>query len=466
VKKGINAAFKCESYVARIIGQQEQRGVQFNGEKAKEHIKTLESIKSNLYAKIRPMLSLEIEQPFGVPVNKPWLRDGSCSGMVKKWYGEGADIVWGTFTRIEFIEPDLGSRTKLVAQLIRLGWEPEHYTEPSPTYPNGSPKLTVDGKPCSSLDKIGSEEGQWIADYYIYSHRQSQIKGWVYGNKGNGFVPRVRADGRMPAEAFTIGTNTFRFRHKKVVNVPKASPKVKFGKEMRSLFTASPGRVLVGHDASGLELRMLAHFLNVEAFTKAVVEGNSEDGTDVHTLNMKAAGLTDRDQAKTFIYAFLYGAGDAKIGSIIGGGAKEGAALKRKFFKANPELKALVKSVSKAAERGYLVGLDGRKIRMRRDKKTKRIQTHKALNTLLQCAGALVMKYSMIFLDKWVRDEGLDVWKVIDMHDEAQADVHPKDVERYKVLAVRSVIRAGEYLQLSCPLDTEAKDGQNWAETH
>jgi len=464
--KGINAVFRMESHVARIIGAQEQRGVQFDGQLALRHITTLEEIKTSLYERIRPILSLEVDRPYNIPVNKPWLLDGSYSSSVLKWYGEGADIVWGRFSRVSFNEPNLGSRNKLIAQLLRLGWEPLHYTDPSDTYPEGSPKLTYEGKPCSSLDDIGSEEGQWIADWYTYNHRQSQIKGWVYGTKQNGFIPRVRDDGRIPAEAMTIGTNTFRFRHKKVVNVPKASDKVKFGKEMRSLFTATKGRVLVGHDASGLELRMLAHFLNDPTFTHAVVEGNSDDGTDVHSENMRSAGLSNRDDAKTFIYAFLYGAGDAKIGAIIGGGAREGAKLKRQFFAANPKLKALVDSVADASKRGYLYGLDGRRIRMRRDKVTKKLQTHKALNTLLQCAGAVVMKYSMIFLDKWVREEGLDVWKVIDMHDEAQADVHLRDVKRYKELAIKSVRVAGEYLGLNVPLDAEAKHGNNWAETH
>ena len=464
--KGINACFRMESHVARIIGQQELRGVSFNGTQAKKYLNTLEGIKRDLYAKLRPMLRLEVERPYDIPVNKPWLKDGSYSTSVTKWYGEASSSVWGTFSRVQFVEPNLGSRQKLCAQLLRLGWEPEHYTEPTDSYPDGNPRLTVDGKPCSSLDKIGSEEGQWIADWYIHNHRQSQIAGWVLGNKGNGFVSRIRSDGRIPAEAFTIGTNTFRFRHKKVVNVPKAAEDVKFGKEMRSLFRATEGRVLVGHDASGLELRMLAHFLNDATFTHAVVEGNSDEGTDIHSENMRSAQLSNRDDAKTFIYAFLYGAGDAKIGSIIGGGAKEGARLKRQFFAANPKLKALVDSVTTASERGFLYGLDGRRIRMRRDKVSKKLQTHKALNTLLQCSGALVMKYSMIFLDKWVREEGLDVWKVIDMHDESQADVHPKDVKRYKELVIKSIRVAGEYLQLNCPLDAEAKHGNNWAETH
>lgn len=465
--KGINAAFSMESHVARIISSQEIRGVCFNVNLAKQHLVTLEGIKQRLYDNIRPVLSLEVEQPYGVPVNKPWLKDGSYSAMVEKWYGEESDIVWGQFTRVEFVEPNLGSRAKLIAQLLRLGWSPEHYTEPSDTYPEGSPKLTYEGRPCDSLNHIGTEEGQWIADWYTYNHRQSQIRGWLYGVKSNGFIPRVREDGRIPAEAVTIGTNTFRFRHRKVVNVPKASKKVKFGKEMRELFTASEGRVLVGHDASGLELRMLAHFLNVDTFTHAVVHGKSEDGTDIHSRNRDEVNLPDRDAAKTFIYAcILYGAGDEKAGSIVGGSAKDGAKVKRIYFDKNPELLTLIKSVTKASKRGYLYGLDGRKVYMRRDKVTKRLQTHKALNTLLQSAGALVMKYSMVFLDKWVRDEGLDVWKVVDYHDEAIGDVIPEHAERYKELAILSVVKAGEYLGLKCPLDAGAAIGKDWSEIH
>jgi hypothetical protein len=466
MERGLQAAFKCESHVARIIGQQERNGVQFDMRRAKWRIYILEERKIDLYNKIRPMLNYEVESPYTVPVKKPFLKSGAYSKMVTDWYGDDSEIVWGAFTRIRFVEPDIGSRTKLIAQLLRLGWRPKHFTDPSSTYPEGSPKMVVNGKPCDSLNEIGTEEGQWIADWYIYQHRQSQIKGWVYGNKGNGFVSRIRSDGRIPAEAMTIGTNTFRFRHRKVVNVPKASPKVKFGKEMRELFIAAPGRVLVGHDASGLELRMLAHYLRDDTYTHAVVKGSSDDGTDVHTLNMVAAGLDNRDQAKTFIYALLYGAGDEKIGSIIGGGAKEGARIKAQFFAANPKWAELIDSVTESSKRGYLYGLDGRRIYMRRDKRTRQLQTHKALNTLLQCAGAVVMKYSMIFLDKWVRKEGLGVWKVIDMHDESQAEVVPEHVDRYKELARLSIIKAGEYLELNCPLDAEAKAGRNWAETH
>jgi DNA polymerase I-like protein with 3'-5' exonuclease and polymerase domains len=232
------------------------------------------------------------------------------------------------------------------------------------------------------------------------------------------------------------------------------------------LFTVPKGKVLVGHDASGLELRMLAHYMEDPDYIKTVTEGKQEDGTDVHTVNQGMAGLPTRDDSKTFIYAFNYGAGDPKLGSIIGGTARDGARLRARFLSANPALKKLLDRVQKAAERGWLMGLDGRKIYLRLDPETRKPQTHKALNTLLQTAGALVMKYAMIFLDKWVREEGLDVKKVIDMHDEGQAEVAPEHAQRYGELAVKSVRMAGKYLNLACPLDAEFKIGRNWAQTH
>jgi len=172
----------------------------------------------------------------------------------------------------------------------------------------------------------------------------------------------------------------------------------------------------VGHDASGLELRMLAHYMNDKEFTEQILHG------DIHSYNQRLAGLPTRDSAKTFIYAFIYGAGDAKLGSIVNGSKADGTRLRNTFLSALPSLGKLIDNVKKASTRGYLKGLDGRKIWMRRDSNGDVMQ-HKALNTLLQCAGAVVMKKSMIR-------------------------------------------EAGRHFELNIPLDAEAKVGKNWAETH
>lgn len=450
-------AIAIEHKVATIITQQEINGVKFDVEKAKGYVSELEERMQKLYDNIRPLLNKEVVQPYGVPVNTPFLKKGGYSKGVISWYGEEVPDIGGPFTRIRFEEPDLGKRQKLIAQLLRLGWEPEHYTAPTERFPNGQPKLTVDKEPVKSLEKLTGVGGD-IALWYTLKHRQSQINGWLSN-------PRLEEDGRLTAGAIPCGTNTGRMRHNTVVNVPKAKDHVIFGKEMRSLFIVEDGYVMVGHDASALELRMLAHYMNDPEFTKAVVEGKESEGTDVHTLNQDLAGLPTRDDAKTFIYAFNYGAGDAKLGSIVGGTARDGAAIRQRFLKKNKSLGNLIERVQEAAKRGYLIGLDGRKLWMRRNDRGQ-IATNKALNTLLQGAGAVVMKVSMCYLDNWVKRDELDVKKIIDMHDEAQAEVFPEHAELYGNLAVQSIRQAGHYLNLNCPLDAEYKIGLNWSETH
>ncbi len=444
--RNIHNALYIEHNVQRIITQQEENGVEFDTARANVFVRYLRIRQSQLYRQIRPLLSLELSIPYSRPVSRPYLATGGYSNQTKKWYrDEEIHRVAGPFTRVEWLEPDLGKRAKLAAQLLRMGWKPSSYTE------KGNPQLTVKGVPCPSLSKIDNAVGKQIATWHIYRHRQSQIQGWL---------DITRDDGRITAQAITIGTPTFRFRHKGVVNVPKAADDVLFGKEMRSLFTTREGYSLVGHDASGLELRMLADAINDEQFTGEILNG------DIHTKNQRDAKLPTRDAAKTFIYAFIYGAGDAKIGEIIGGSRIAGKRIRSQFLLANPKLASTITTTQRAAKRGYLIGLDGRRITLRRDRETRKIQTHKALNTRLQCAGAIVMKWSMVILDIWIRSYGLDALKVIDMHDESQSEVKDKDAQMVAALGPLSLVEAGKLLQLNIPLAGDSKIGNNWSETH
>ncbi len=431
-----------EHHILRIITRQEANGVQFDKRRGRFYIHALKEHQQRCYKEIRPHLSMELQVPYDRPISKPFLKDGTHSNNVLKWFEEsGVPDIGGPFTRVEYTEPDLTKRARITTQLVRLGWKPAHFTE------KGAPKLTFEGKPCPSLGRIDHAIGRYIRDWYIYKHRQGQIEG---------LIKLVRSDGRIAAAAITIGTPTFRFRHKGVVNIPRVG--TTYGRQMRSLFTASKGRKLVGHDAKGLELRTLAHYINDPQFTKEVIHG------DPHEKNRRDAGLSTRDDAKTFIYAFIYGARDKKLGSIVGKGRAAGARLRRQFLAANPKLAEFITNVDWASKRGYLVGLDGRKITLRKDKYTGAYRS--GLNALNQTAGALVMKWSAVILDKWVTEMGLDVWKVIDMHDEAQADVLVKDVRVYSALAKQSIIEAGRMLKLNVPLDADVKVGNTWAETH
>jgi DNA polymerase I-like protein with 3'-5' exonuclease and polymerase domains len=219
------------------------------------------------------------------------------------------------------------------------------------------------------------------------------------------------------------------------------------------LFLPDDGHVLVGVDASGLELRMLAHYLayfDNGKYAKTVCEG------DIHTINQEAAGLENRNQAKRFIYAWLYGGGDNLIGEIVGGGRKEGKQIKKRFMDRLPAFKKLKKYIEIRVDKyGKLTGLDGRCLPVR--------SKHSALNLLLQSAGAVVMKQATVQLHLTLHGV---VHQVAHIHDEIQLSVHETIAEETGKIAVESIRAAGETLNLKVPLTGEYKIGANWSETH
>ena len=236
-----------------------------------------------------------------------------------------------------------------------------------------------------------------------------------------------------------------------MAQVPAA--RADYGKECRSCFTAPEGSVLVGADASGLELRCLAHYLypyDKGDYGKTIIQA------DIHTANQLAAGLPTRDDAKTFIYAFLYGAGDEKIGKIVGGNRVDGKRLKESFLKKTPAIARLVKAVTdKVSSSGSLKGIDGRPLPCR--------SAHSALNLLLQSAGAVLMKQSLI---EFVAMAKLPYKMHANIHDEVQFSCAPKDADILGQCFVDSLAKAGKKLNFRCPIDGEYKVGNNWAETH
>jgi DNA polymerase I-like protein with 3'-5' exonuclease and polymerase domains len=331
-----------------------------------------------------------------------------------------------------------GSRQQIGERLKELGWKPKEFTE------TGQPKVDE-----TILANIKIPEAQIIAEYLMLQKRISQIESWMEA---------VGKDGRVHGKVITNGAVTGRMTHSSpnMAQIPNSSSI--YGPECRECWTVEDGNVLVGCDASGLELRMLAHYMRDEGYVRTVCEGSSKDGTDVHTVNQRAAGLASRDNAKTFIYAFLYGAGDAKIGSIVGGSARDGTKLKAKFLEQTPALRKLLERVSKQAAKGWVPGLDGRRIWVRSE--------HAALNSLLQGAGAIVMKKALVIFDNKVRANKWPVKYVANVHDEFQLEC-PKDIAEEVGKAARmSIIEAGEYFKLRCPLDGEYKIGRNWRETH
>ena len=327
---------------------------------------------------------------------------------------------------------NVGSRQQIARRLSTLGVVFEKVTE------KGNPIVDE-----AVLDTIDLPEARSVSEYLMLQKRYAQVHSWL---------EHVQDDGRVHGRVISNGAVTGRMTHQSpnMAQVPAShSP---YGHECRSCWTVPEGKKLVGFDASGLELRMLAHYMDDKEFTKVLLT------EDIHTRNQLGAGLETRPQAKNFIYAFLYGAGDAKIGTIVGGSAKDGAELKRRFLSNTPALESLRERVTRASGRGYLTGLDGRRLRVRSE--------HAALNTLLQAAGAIVMKKALVILDDYAQQWKLDYKLIGNIHDEVQSEVAADQAEKYGWLAVECLKAAGLEYNLRCPLDGEYKVGATWAETH
>ena len=361
-------------------------------------------------------------------------KDGSTSIVGLKFLGERWEEVGGPFSRIDWPVFNLGSRQQIGRYLKHFGWKPKTFTE------TGHPIVSED-----VLKNVkGIPEAELIASYLLVGKRIAQVSSWLEA---------VNEDTqRVHGYVNTNGAVTGRMTHSKpnLAQVPSSSSL--YGPECRACWIVDSGYKLVGIDASGLELRMLAHYMNDADYTNTILTG------DIHTANQLAAGLDTRNQAKTFIYAYLYGAGDEKIGSIAGGGRNVGRKLKAKFLEGTPALAVLKDNVATSASKGYLTGLDGRKVFIRSE--------HAALNSLLQSAGALIMKQALIILDKYATIWGINYKIVGNIHDEFQVEVREDQAGRFGSLAASCIEAAGIHFKLRCPLAGDYKIGNSWAETH
>jgi DNA polymerase I len=327
---------------------------------------------------------------------------------------------------------NVGSRQQIAKRLSSLGVRFDKVTD------KGNPIVDE-----AVLETIDLPEAKVVSEYLMLQKRYAQVNSWL---------EHVKEDGRVHGRVISNGAVTGRMTHQSpnMAQVPAShSP---YGHECRSCWTVPEGKKLVGFDASGLELRMLAHYMKDEDYTNEIING------DIHTANQRLAGLESRNQAKTFIYALLYGAGDEKLGSVAGGGRTTGKKLRESFLNNLPSFAALKDRVSNASSRGYLTGLDGRRLQVRSE--------HSALNTLLQAAGAIVMKKALVILDDYAKLWKLDYKIIGNIHDEVQSEVAEKDAEKFGWLAVECLKAAGLEFNLRCPLDGEYKVGTTWADTH
>lgn len=474
--KGLADEFvDLENSVAPILFRQMRRGWAFNTAEAVELYSELSEKRESVKEKLRGF--------FG----EFYVRDGKTktekksrrrfhphpSGADKhKVQGEVTAGWWdhysegGDWCPVKLVEFNPASRHHIANRLQYVyGWKPKAFTD------KGQPQVDE-----SVIKALPYEPAPLLAEYLLLDKRIGQIA------EGNEAWLKAEKDGVIYGRVDQFGAYTGRMTHSKpnLAQVPRNSSP--YGDRCRALFGARRRFKLVGCDAEGLEQRGLAHYMyrwDGGEYAKAVVEGRKEEGTDAHTKTQRAVELNSRDSAKTWFYAFIYGASDWKLGEIIWADMtqeqKKGLRPSRRLFvklgkrsrdriaENFPALAKLTGAVqAKVRQTGTIRGLDGRVIKTR--------SVNAALNTLLQGAGAIVMKRALVILDTNLQDAGLvpglDYEFVGNIHDEFQIEASSRTAEFVGKTAADSIRQAGEYYGMNCPLSGDYAIGETWAETH
>lgn len=444
-------AIWLEQEFAKIISRQEKYGVYFDVKAAERlHVELIEEVDRAEEELFKTFTPLQTWRPRVYP-ETAYKKNGEKSQVLLNQELLGCHHndkgEWGYYKEVHF---NPSSRQHIARWLSEVyGWKPKDFTE------KGTPIINE-----AVLEALDFPEGKILAHYFNVVKLKGQL---ADGN--NAWLKMVGKDGRIHGRVNTLGAVSRRCTHSNPNMAQVPSSRSYKGHEARALFTVPQGKRLVGCDADGLELRTLSHYMaryDNGRYGEAVDKGSKDDGTDIHTLNQKGAGLPTRDDAKTFIYAFLYGAGDAKIGQIINGTAEDGRRLKEKFFRQIPAIKRLVDAVASVyKDTGTLKALDGNPYHIR--------SSHSALNTLLQGAGALVMKYYLVFLDRNLAkrfETGKQYEFVLNVHDEVQIECDEDIADEVAKIAETSFDDVTTYLNFRIPLRGSADVGLSWADTH
>ena len=427
------AALTMEHRVRAVMNSVEDHGYYLDQPRAATLVATLSNEVAEIEAEVLSGLP-DIPKPRRLVVPK-YCKDGTMSSVGLKHLNDpsvcdGGGPGTGQHTAIDWQTFNLASRQQIADRLMRQGWVPKKHTE------KGQPIVDE-----ATLSAIDLPLAQKIARYLMLQKRVAQVSSWL---------DKVDRDSRVRCGYLTLGAITHRMSctGPNLQQVP--GPQSEYGMECRSCWTVLAGRQLIGTDLAGIELRCLAHYLNDNDYTEELING------DVHTRTQHLAGLPTRAGAKTFTYALLYGAGNAKLGTIIGGGADAGAAIRERYLRGMPSFANLQRRVARQAVSGTVTGIDGRHVRVRSE--------HAALNTLLQSCAAVIAKQWLINVHEML-PPGANIVAMI--HDElcieADASLDPEEIGLISKNAVQAV---AEQLSFNCPLDCDWKVGNNWSETH
>lgn len=461
----LDKVFDMEQMVWEKIEAQADYGWLFDAEYGFKLVDELEGKINEIDKELIPQLPIRCVKPYEI-VCKAFTASGALSSSAKKWLDKnGIDDfstvdIMGDFSRVSFERMNLGSDTQLKDYLLEFGWKPkewnvkkDRHNKPIRDYAHGgrliktSPKLP---KSAEEWEEVGLlidiPAIKLIAERNKAAHRLSSVRGWI---------EKMRPDGRVEAQANTCSTNTARFSHRIIVNVPKAEDGVYYGKELRSLFIVPENKVLVGIDASALEARCEAHY--IYPFDK---DGAMEliDG-DIHSKNALIFDCP-RSKAKNGKYCLVYGGSAKKLASTLGKPAGMAEELYEAYWSGNPGLKKLKLMVEAAYRKwGYLLSIDKRPLTIR--------YKHALINTLFQSCGSIIMKIALGVFDDLLEQKRIIAPSLGNFHDEWQRECDSTDqAEEVGMLGVKAIETTAEMLELNVPFTGEYKLGRNWADTH
>ena len=446
--------FRVVSTLFKNLFEQEQNGWRVDIEHLNHCIHTLDRWMDRIRRVTLPHLPMVVEP--GTPVSRPFKRDGNLSVITKRYCEQsGLDFlhVAGPFSRVDFRPISLDKPGELKDLLLNLGWIPEQWNVSKQTGKKTSPKLSVDDR----FEGIDGNLGGLLVKYTQCKQRRAVLDGWSQS---------LRGDGRLPSRVSGLAV-TSRARHSIIANVPRNTSF--FGQWLRKCFIAREGWSLVGADAETCQLRMLAARMGDPDYIYSVCN------EDVHVVNMEAAEIDDRTDAKTLIYALIFGASNAKLTRML---KKDAAPIRRRLLTNLPALARLMREEEakwKATAKtrlnrwgkveyydGHVIGLDGRCIPVN--------SPHKILMGLLQSDEAILMQYAYnLFRNKCHRigfKHGIDFGVCCWYHDELQSESRPELAHILGQLKCDSIVEAGEYLNIACPMSGSYTVGNNWSETH
>lgn len=391
-------------------------------------------------------------------IREPYKKNGEFRQTVLKHYdasqrqAEAANIK-GAFSRIKIETLNLDSDKQVKEFLLTLGWKPLEWNFSKKTRERTSPKLTED-----SYRSLPAGLGKKIAEYNIVTHR----RGLILNRKGDqkGALWNIRDDGRVPAEAYTCGTPTARYRHKKsICNIPR--PSSPYGEEIRGMYCVPEDYQMLGLDLKGIEIRMMVHFAypypGGKEFYELVMDG------DFHANNGRLWSVS-REDSKPGLYGLCYGAQAKKLANILGKPEGDGKRLFDSFWGTYPALRHLVDDLERSYKMNKcIIGLDRRRVDVR--------EPRKLLNTLIQSASAIIFKAWMIKNYTVIHNSHWQDWvkQIIAYHDELQYEIRSsvrKDAEVVAGVFQKNAVAIGKQFKINPPIEADAQIGMSWADTH